>query len=124
MFMLASLEVIVVDLDLVEDVSFVSSSWTSSKDDVESRRAVGNGEFDERSLEAGDVVSISGDFGPAREGVSIVSDSAERRGVEVEEEERGRSVSDRVDAEDLDGCEVTSGASSNVSWYPIVSIPR
>ena len=54
--------------------------------------------------------------------VSIVSDSVEKRGVELEEEERGRSVRDRIDADDLDGCEVMSGASSNVSWYPIFSI--
>lgn len=115
-FTLASVEVIVVDLDLVEDTSFISSSWTSSNDDDESRRVVSNGEFDGGSLEAENMVSVSGGFVAATEAASIVSDSVERRGVEVEEEERGRSVRDRVDADDLDGCEVMSGASSNVSW--------
>lgn len=114
-FTLASFEVIVVDLDRAEDVSFASSSWTSSNDEVESRRVVSNGEFDGGSLDAGDMVSISGGFAPATVAVSIVSERVEKRGVEVEEEERGRSVRDRVDADDLDGCEVMSGASSNVS---------
>lgn len=121
-FTVASLEVTVVDRDLVEDVSFVSSSRTSSNDEVESRRVVSNGEFDGGSLVAGDLASISGGFAPVTEAVSIVSDSVERRGVEVEEEESGRSVRDRVDADDLDGCEVMSGASSNVSWSPVVSM--
>lgn len=123
-FTLASVEVIVVDLDLVEDTSFISSSWTSSNDDDESRRVVSNGEFDGGSLEAADMVSISGGFAPATETVSILSDSVESRGVEVEEEERGRSVRDRVDADDLDGCEVMSGASSNVSWYAVFSMAK
>ena len=72
-------------------------------------------------MDEGELVSISGGFAPAIEAVSIVSESVERRGVEVEEEERGRSVRDRVDADDLDGCEVMSGASSNVSYqYTVV----
>ena len=41
---LASFEVLGVDLDLIDDASFVSSSWTSSNDDVETRRVVSNGE--------------------------------------------------------------------------------
>lgn len=111
-----------VDLDLVEGTSLVSSSWTSSNDDVESRRVVSNGEFDAGSWEAGELVSISGGLAPATEAVLIASDSVERRGVEDEEEERGRSVRDRVDADDLDGCEVMSGASSNISCHLVVSM--
>ena len=41
----------VVDLDLAEDVSFMSSSWTSSKDEVESRRVVRDGESEGGSLD-------------------------------------------------------------------------
>ena len=112
-----SFDVMVVDLDLAEDSSFESPSWTSSNDAVDSRCAVSNGDFGGASPGVGKFASRSrfDVFVPAMEALSIVSVNLDTRGVELEEEDRGRSVRDRVDADGLDGCEAMAGASSKVS---------
>lgn len=100
-FTLLSLEVMVECRDLVEVSSLVSSSLTSSMDDVESRRAVSNGDIDGSWGIGGNVrdvgVSRSSEFFSL-----VLLESLECRGVVTEEAEDGRSVKERIDGVDLE----------------------
>lgn len=118
--MLFSSEVIVVERDLSELASLGSPSCTSSNDEVERRRAVSSGEFEEASVDISVGLSSSG-FGV--EGSVEVAGCCETRGVVAVEEDAGRSVSERVEVEDLEfrdsGLAVVSGASSKLSYYRV-----
>lgn len=67
------------------------------------------------SLGTADFRSRPRPFTSAKEPISICSCSLEGREVVVEDEEEGRSVRERVDIDDLGGCEVLSEASSKLS---------
>ena len=114
-FAALSLDVMVVERDREEVASWEFSSCTSSIEEVESRRAVSEGEpltgSSECSSGLTDFVSSLGVSSVVR--VLLV----ETLGVVIEEEDGGRSVRDRTEAEDLDcGREDLSGASSNMSF--------
>jgi len=116
---LFSSEIVVVERDLSELASLVSPSCTSSNDEVERRRAVSNGEFEEAfpDISVGSPASGFGVDGPIE-----VAGSCETRGVVAVDEDAGRSVSERVEVDDLEfrdsGLAVVSGASSKLSYCP------
>lgn len=94
---LSSFDLMVVDLDLVVSSFLVSSSPTSSMDDVDSRRAVSNGEIDGSILTIGGLVrgvGVSSSF--------LMPENLEWRGVVMDEDDDGRSVRERTDVEDFD----------------------
>ena len=104
-----------VERDLSERASLTSPSCTSSN--VERRRAVSSGDFGRLFPDISERTSAS-DFGGDLS-VEILG-SCETRGVVTVEEDGGRSVSERIDDEDLDsrdsGRDVVSGASSKLSY--------
>lgn len=116
---LFSSEIVVVERDLSELASLISPSCTSSNDEVERRRAVSNGEFEEAfpDISVGSPASGFGVDGPIE-----VAGSCETRGVVAVDEDAGRSVSERVEVDDLEfrdsGLAVVSGASSKLSYCP------
>ena len=135
--MLTSFEVMVADLDLVLSVvsamslvtvvSRASLNCTSSKEEVEIRRAVRSGDF------VGSSCDRAFDSMPPPVGLglwtsslwesSMVGCESDTRGVVTEDVEGARPpVKDRMDADDCDCCDwgrfVVSGASSKVSWQP------
>ena len=95
---LFSSEVIVVERDLSELASLEPPNCTSSKDDVERRRAVSSGEFGRASPDVSFVVPMFS--GP--DGSAETVGSCEARGVVAADEDGWRLVREQIDVEDLE----------------------